>query len=531
MPVPKPLRPSLKPYGAYPLQNILRETASRLPDKVAIIDGDRTFTFAQLQTYSDQLAAALVGIGVSPGDRVGLLAPNCAEFEIAFFGIVKAGAIVSTINSGYREREIAHQLNNSGAELLIVHKATLDMAEAAKSDIPALKRMIIIEEDSDDAESFWGLLQSAPAVPPEIEVDPLKDLVALPYSSGTTGLPKGVMLTHQNLTSNVEQLINRPGEASACTEDDVVLIHLPLFHIYGMNALMNPCIALGATQVMMGRFDMESFLTLLSEHKVTALYSVPPVGLGLSQYPGVANYDLSSIRYGLFGAAPLSADLQNRIQSALGVPIFQGYGLTETSPLANLDFAEPERQRPGSIGPAASDTEEKVVDIEDPAKEVPFGESGELMIRGPQVMQGYYNDPAATAETLTSDGWLHTGDIVRMDEDGYVWVLDRKKELIKYKGFQVPPAELEGLLLEHPSVADAAVIGKADEESGEIPKAFVVRKEGEEPSAEDIMEFVAARVSTFKHVREVEFVDAIPKNPSGKILRRILVEQERAKSG
>ena len=531
MPIPTPVRKSTAPYEAHPLQDFLSRTAERLPDKVAIIDGDRKVTYRELQTYSDQLASALASMGIGKGDRIGLLAPNCIEFEVAFYGIVKAGAIASTLNSGYREREIAHQLNNSQAEVLIVHQALLEMAKAAKSDIPALKQMIVIKEDSTDADSFWGLIEASPASPPDITVDPMKDLVALPYSSGTTGLPKGVMLTHHNLTSNTEQLIRRPGEAFTCMEDDVVLIHLPLFHIYGMNVLMNPFIAVGATQVMMGRFDMEDFLKLLSSHKVTALFSVPPVGLGLSQYPGVSNYDLSSIKVGLFGAAPLSTDLQTRIQNRLGFPIIQGYGMTEASPLTNLDFIEPDQKRPGSIGPATADTEQKVVDVEDPTKDMPYGESGELMIRGPQIMQGYYNDPVATAETLTPDGWLHTGDIVRMDEDGYVWVLDRKKELIKYKGFQVPPAELEGLLLEHPSVADAAVIGKADEESGEIPKAFIVCKEGQEASAVDIMEFVASRVSTFKHIREVEFVDSIPKNPSGKILRRVLVEQERAKSG
>ena len=281
----------------------------------------------------------------------------------------------------------------------------------------------------------------------------------------------------------------------------------------------------------MGRFDMELFLSLLSEHKVTGLYSVPPVGLGLTLYPGVSNHDLSSLKWAFFGAAPMSPEMQNRIQDVMGFPILQGYGLTETSPLANADFIEPDRVRLGSIGPAASDTEQKVVDLESGTEEVAFGEPGELLIRGPQVMKGYYDNPEATAETITDDGWLHTGDIVRMDPDGYVWILDRKKELIKYKGFQVPPAELEGLLLEHPAIADAAVIGKADEESGEIPKAFVVRKQGEEVSDQDIMSFVAGKVATFKQIREVEFIDAIPKNPSGKILRRTLIEQERAKSG
>jgi long-chain acyl-CoA synthetase len=208
----------------------------------------------------------------------------------------------------------------------------------------------------------------------------------------------------------------------------------------------------------------------------------------------------------------------------------QGYGLTETSPVTNLDFVEPDRVRPGSVGPPLADTEERVVDLETGLNDVPAGDVGELLVRGPQVTSGYYGNPEATAETITPDGWLSTGDIVRMDADGYVWILDRKKELIKYKGFQVPPAELEGLLLEHPAIADAAVIGKADVEAGEIPKAFVVRKSGVDVSGQDVMSFVAGKVSTFKHVREVEFVDAIPKNPSGKILRRILIEEERAKS-
>ena len=311
----------------------------------------------------------------------------------------------------------------------------------------------------------------------------------------------------------------------------MILVHLPLFHIYGMNVLMNAGIHVGATQVMMGRFDMDLLLGLLSEHRVTQLYSVPPVGLGLTQYPAVSDYDLSSLRCGLFGAAPLSADLQTRIRDALGIPIIQGYGLTETSPVTNADFMEQERIRPGSIGPAMSDTDEKVVDVETGARELGTGEVGELLIRGPQVMKGYYDKTQATAEVLTEDGWLHTGDIVKMDPDGYVWVLDRKKELIKYKGFQVALAELEGVLLEHPAVADAAVIGKSDTEAGEVPKAFVVKKRESEVTGEELMGFVGPRVATFKQIREVEFVDATPKNPSGKILRRVLIEQERTRSG
>ena len=526
-----PQRPSLAPYESFPLQSLLSRTASRLPHKVAVIDGERSFTYRQLQEYSDRFAAALAAMGVSKGDYVGILAPNCAEFVIAFYGILKAGAVVTTVNSAYREREIAHQLNDSGAGVLLAHHDLLQTAEGARDDAPCVKRLISIGEGSGDPDSFWGLIERSQATLPSVSVDPKEDIAVLPYSSGTTGLSKGVMLTHYNLTTNVRQLIDRQGEAAAPGEDDVILVHLPLFHIYGMNVLMNPAIGLGATQVMMGRFDMDLFLTLISKHRVSTLFTVPPVGLRLTQYPAVGSYDLSALRLCFFGAAPLSGDMQGRIQETLGVAAIQGYGLTETSPFANSDYAEPERARPGSIGPAAADTEEKVVDLEAGTGEVAPGEAGELLIRGPQVMKGYYNNPQATAETITEDGWLHTGDIVRMDTDGYVWVLDRKKELIKYKGFQVPPAELEGLLLEHPAVADAAVIGKSDVESGEVPKAFVVRRPGMEVSDEELMGFVAGTVATFKQIREVEFVDAIPKNPSGKILRRVLVDQERARTG
>lgn len=524
---PKPVRSSLRPYAIKPVQQYISDAASRWPSKIAVIDGERRFTFGELNAHSDRLAAALAGMGVKKGDRIGLLAPNCAEFEIAFFGVMKTGATVTTINSGYREREIAHQLNNSRASILIVHDSLAEMADAAEPLLTAPPTVIVIRHDGTDPDSFWGLIAASPAVAPQVEIDPMEDIAVLPYSSGTTGLSKGVMLTHHNLTSNVDQFLKREGELAGPRPDDVVLVHLPLFHIYGMNVLMNPCIAIGNLQIMMGRFEMDGFLSLIEQHGVTSLYTVPPVLVGLAQYPGVKDHDLSALRYMFIGAAPLSEELQTRVQDVMGVPVLQGYGMTETSPYTNVDFAESDRRRPGSVGPAASDTEQKIVDVETGKVELPPGQDGELLMRGPQVMKGYFDDPEATAETLTEDGWLHTGDIARMDPDGYVWIVDRKKELIKYKGFQVPPAELEGLLLEHDGVADCAVIGKPDEESGEIPKAFVVRKDGASVDDTDLMQFVAERVATFKQVREVEFVEAIPKNPSGKILRRVLIEQER----
>ncbi|MCH8062872.1 MAG: AMP-binding protein [Chloroflexi bacterium] len=525
-----PQRASVAPFEKYPLQEILKRTAARVPEKVAIIDGEKSYTYRQLDEYSDRFSAALARLGIAKGDRVGIFAPNCVEFEIAFYGIIKAGAVATTINSAYREREVAHQINGAGAEVMVVHEELLPVAEAARDATPRLKRLIAINATSADPDSFWGMMENAPPAPPSVAIDPDIDLAALPYSSGTTGLNKGVMLTHFNLTSNLDQLLGLK-EEFVFRSDDVVLVHLPLFHIYGLHVLMNPTISVGGTQVMMGRFDMEEFLGLISRHRVTRLFTVPPVGLGLTQYPGVDKYDLTSLKTGIFGAAPLSSDLQQRIETSLGCPIIQAYGMTETSPYANSDFVEPELRKYGSVGPAAPDTEEKVVDLETGSKELPPGEIGELMIRGPQVMKGYFENPEATAETLTDDGWIRTGDIVRMNEEGYVWILDRKKELIKYKGFQVPPAELEGLLLEHPAVADAAVIGIPDVESGEVPKAFVVKKQGEEPSAAEIMDFVAEKVATFKRIKVVEFIDAIPKNPSGKILRRVLVEREREASG
>ena len=524
----KPPRPSMAPYAEYPLQDLLRRTALRLPEKVAVIDGERRFTYRELDRYSDRFAAALLGGDVSPGDRVALLAPNCVEFVLAFFGILKAGAVVTTMNSGYREREIAFQINDSGAETLIVHEALRPTADAARDDAPRLKNVITINEASGDPGSFWDMIEGAPPVVPSPPINHREDLAALPYSSGTTGLAKGVMLTHFNLTANPDQCFGTTSEAALMTEEDVVLVHLPLFHIYGLQVLMNGAIHVGATQVMMGRFDMDLLLGLLSDHRVTRLFTVPPVGLGLTAYPGVKNHDLSSMRLGCLAAAPSTADLQTRVGEVLNCPFIQGYGMTELSPVANMDYVDPGWARPGSVGPAVADTEEVVVDLESGTTEVAPGEIGELMVRGPQVMKGYYNNPQATSETITEDGWLHTGDIVRMDPDGYVWVLDRKKELIKYKGFQVPPAELEGLLLEHPGVGDVAVIGKEDLEAGEVPKAFVVLRAGANVSEDDLMGFVAGKVATFKQVREVEFIDSIPKNASGKILRRVLVEQERA---
>ncbi len=281
-----PLRTSKAPYAEYPLQDLLRRTALRLPKKVAVIDGERRFTYRELDRFSDRFAAALLSGDVSPGDRVALLAPNCVEFVIGFFGVLKAGAVVTTINSGYREREIAHQLNDSGAETLVVHEALRPTAEAARDDAPDLKTVITIGQGSGNGGPFWDMIETAPSVVPSPPINPVEDLAALPYSSGTTGLAKGVMLTHFNLTANLDQCFETEGEAALTTEDDVVLVHLPLFHIYGLQVLMNGAIHCGATQVMMGRFDMDLLLSLLSSHKVNPAFHGSACRTGSDGLPG-----------------------------------------------------------------------------------------------------------------------------------------------------------------------------------------------------------------------------------------------------
>ena len=519
-------RPSVAPYPSHPLHEYLLRAAENFGDKTAIVDGSQKLTFTQLREKTANLASALASMGIGKGDRVAIFAPNCWEYVASFYAISWIGAIVTTLNPSYREREVEFQLGDSGAKAIILDESLYPVLEPVLAQLTQLQQVIVIGGTAgQNSRTFEDLANSGLGSSPSIELNAGEDVVVLPYSSGTTGLPKGVMLTHSNLTSNVQQLIGRQ-EIGTPKPDDVLMVHLPLYHIYGMNVIMNVAVALGATQVMMGRFEMEQFLHLISTNRVSVLYTVPPVVLALTQFSGVRDHDLSALRLCFVGAAPMSADLQTKLESMIDVSTVQGYGLTESSPATNADYMEPLLKKPGSIGPPLPDTEEKVVDLDTGERELPRGELGELIIKGPQVMKGYWNNPDATADTLR-DGWLYTGDIATMDEDGYVYIVDRKKELIKYKGFQVAPAELEGLLLEHPSVSDAAVIGVPDDEAGEVPKAFVVANE--ELDAGQLMDWVAGQVAGFKQVRQVEFLGQIPKNPSGKVLRRVLVEREREK--
>lgn len=485
-----------------------------LHDQPAIIDGPsgRTVTYRELEQGIKLLAGGLAARGFGPGDTMALMAPNIPEYAFFFHAAAYAGGVVTTINPTYTPTEINHQLRDSGACILVTISMFLEAASAA-AEATDVKEVFSIDP-VDGVPSMFDLLGSSPLTQ-QVPVSD-EDVVVLPYSSGTTGRSKGVMLTHGNLTANIAQ-----SEPFLTTErGEVALAVLPFFHIYGMQVLMNGMLAAGLTIVTMPRFDLEEALRITQEHKVAWFFAVPPIVLALAKHPLVDSYDLSSIKIVFSGAAPLSAELGQECGQRLGCAVVQGYGMTELSPVshASLGFSH----RPGSSGLTICNTECRIVDPE--GNDCELEADGELWVRGPQVMAGYLNDPDATAATIDGDGWLHTGDIAHFDEDGYIYVVDRIKELIKYKGFQVPPAELEGLLLTHPGIADAAVIGIADPEAGELPKAYVCRAPGAELSAEEVMSFVADQVATYKRVRSVEFIDSIPKSAAGKILRRELRE-------
>jgi 4-coumarate--CoA ligase len=471
-------------------------------------------TYAALAEGVRRLAGGLVARGFAKGQTLALLAPNLPEYAVVFHGVAYAGGVVTTINPTYTEREIHHQLVDADARLLVTVAPFLEVARAAVEGT-AVEEIFVIGGAGDapgGAPSLTDLMGEPLAEQVPVDLD---DTVALPYSSGTTGVSKGVMLTHRNLVANVAQTLG-PAEVR---EDETLIAVLPFFHIYGMSVLMNCGLRTGATIITMPRFDLEQFLSAHQEYGVTRSFVAPPIVVALAQHPLVDSFDLSKLELVFSGAAPLSAELAIATGKRLGCDVVQGYGMTELSPVSHLTPVG--MFKPGSVGVTAPNTETRIVDPLT-GEDQGAGADGEIWVRGPQVMKGYLNNAEATAHTLDADGWLHTGDIGHVDEDDHVYVVDRLKELIKYKGFQVPPAELEALLLTHPAVADAAVVGIPDEEAGEIPAAYVVLRPDSQATAEELMAFVAGQVAHYKQVRHLEFIDAVPKSASGKILRREL---------
>ena len=496
---------------------VLGHTATRA-DKPALIDGPtgRVVTYGELDDAVRRLAGGLVARGFGPGRVLALMAPNLPEYTVVFHAVALAGGAITTINPTYTEREIRHQLVDAGATLLVTVPATLEVASAAAGGTGVTATAVIGSADGVPSLEEWYGDPLDEQVPVSNET-----VVVLPYSSGTTGLSKGVMLSHRNLVANIAQIVP-PGDFTA---DDVIIAVLPFFHIYGMQVLMNTGLSIGATIVTMPRFDLAQFLQLHQDHRITRTFVAPPIVVALAKHPAVEDYDLSSVRQVFSGAAPLSAELAEEAGGRLGCEVVQGYGMTELSPVSHMTPAG--GYKPGSVGVTVPNTETRIVDPLT-GEDLGLDSDGEVWVRGPQVMQGYLNNPEATAATIDDDGWLHTGDIGHIDADGHLYVVDRLKELIKYKGFQVAPAELEGILLTHPALADAAVVGLPDEEAGEVPVGYVVPKPDQWASPADIQEFVAGQVASYKQLRNVVIIDAVPKSPSGKILRRVLKDQAAA---
>lgn len=505
------------------------ERAAEHAEKPALIDGPsgRAVTYGELAERIAAMRGGLLARGFASGDALAIYLPNLPEYAVAFHAAASAGGRATTANPLYTAGELGHQLHDSGARFLLTAPQLLDTALAAAEEA-GVEEVFVVGEDPDhrqnQATPLAELLAAEPA--PVAAIDPAADLAALPYSSGTTGLPKGVMLSHRNLVANLVQA----RESLTVEEQDALIGCLPFFHIYGMTVIMNLGLRNGATIVTMPRFDLAQFLELIERHRVTVGFVVPPIALALAKHPAIDDADLSSLRYLMSGAAPLGPEMVEAVEARLGCMVAQGYGMTETSPVTHTIPMDPQRNRVGTVGPPLRGTECRLVDPES-GKDAGPGERGEVWIRGPQVMQGYLNNEEATAATIDADGWLHTGDIGIADEDGYCTIVDRLKELIKYKGFQVPPAELEALLLSHPAVADAAVVGVPDEEAGELPKAFVVVAQGKELDHEELMAWVGERVAPQKKIRLVEEIEAVPKSASGKILRRELTARERTATG
>lgn len=520
------------PTGLF-LHDVILQSCQRHPAKTALIDSScsRRITYAEYGELVESLARGLVSAGLKPGEVVAIFLPNSWEFAIAYHAATLAGGIPTLLNPSYREREVRYQLENSDAVFLITDAPLLENINLAS--LPALRRVFTTRHVNPGCEPFANLLRPSPTTRlPQPPLDSTQTLAALPYSSGTTGLPKGVMLSHYNLVANVYQVLGP--NAAPFIPDDIMLCFLPLYHIYGLTVGLSLTLTLGGTLVLMPRFDIQKLCALLIEENVTMMPMVPPAINALCHAVEAGVFPKNHhLRWIKSGAAPLAPELARRLTDLTGIIVNQGYGMTEASPVTHVGFCSPpQMNRPASIGQPLALTECRILDPNEKDSnekdssdnEVPPGEPGELVMRGPQIMLGYWKEPQATAAVLR-DGWYYSGDIVRVDAEGFYYVLDRRKEMIKYKGFAVAPAEVESVLLEHPAVRDCGVVAKPNLEAGEIPCAFVVLRDTFNASTAldaELRAFVADRLAHHKQPREVHFVEAVPRTPSGKVLRREL---------
>ncbi len=513
------------------LHDLVLDSCRRNPQKTALVDAScgRRLTYAEYGDAVESLARGLIAAGVKPGDVVAIFLANSWEFATAYHATTLAGAIPTLLNPTYREREVRFQLENSGAVILISDGPNLEGINLA--GLPNLRRVYTTRKHSPGTDPFENLFSRVTTTYPKPDQSSEQTLAALPYSSGTTGLPKGVMLSHYNLVANVYQLLGP--HATTLNSADTILCCLPLYHIYGLNVMLNPALILGATLVLVPRFHVAQMTQLMIDERATMMPLVPPAINALCQAAEAGQFPRDhSVRWVKSGAAPLAPDLPRRFTALTNILVCQGYGMTEASPVTHCGYVAPELYHPESIGHPLAATDCRVLaqtdidpaDTPDQLTEAPSGVPGELVMRGPQFMLGYWKEPQATAAVLR-DGWYWSGDIVTRDREGFYRVVDRRKEMIKYKGFPVAPAEVEAVLLEHPAVKECGVVGRPNETAGEIPVAFVALRDGfvdSQKLGDELCAFVADRLTHYKQPREVHFVDAVPKTASGKILRREL---------
>lgn len=515
------------------VHDLVLESCRRNPEKTALVDAScgRRIAYAEYGEIVESLARGMIAAGINAGEVVAIFLANCWEFAAAYHAITLAGAIPTLLNPTYREREVRYQLGNSGAVLLISDGPNLEGINLG--GLSDLRKVYTTRTYATGAAPFSDILKPVTTSFPKPVQPSAQTLAALPYSSGTTGLPKGVMLSHLNLVANIYQLLG-PNSVHL-TGDDRILCILPLYHIYGLNVILNPALILGATLVLMPRFQAQQLIALLIEEQITMMPLVPPAMNALCQAAEAGQFPRDhKVYWAKSGAAPLAPDLARRFTALTNILVCQGYGMTEASPVTHVGFLDPALYRPDSIGHPVAQTECRVLAQSDldalaspETTEASVGEPGELVMRGPQIMRGYWKEPQAT-DTVLRDGWYWSGDIVTRDGEGFYRVVDRRKEMIKYKGFPVAPAEVEAVLLEHPAVRECGVVGRPDAAAGEIPVAFVALRESFFASGkleEELCAFVAERLTHYKQPRQIYFIDAIPKTASGKLLRRELRKQ------
>ncbi|KAL3529017.1 hypothetical protein ACH5RR_008339 [Cinchona calisaya] len=506
-----------------PLHTYCFEDLPKFRSRACLINGatDEIYTFEQVELISRKVASGLNNIGIQQGDTIMILLPNSPEFVFAFLGASFRGAIATMANPFFTSNEVTKQANASKAKLVITQGCYVQKVEdyARENGI----KVVCIDTTPEGCLHFSEVVKADENDLPEVEISP-DDVVALPYSSGTTGLSKGVMLTHKGLVTNVAQQVDGDNP-NFYIHNEVMICVLPLFHIYSLNSILLCGLRAGTTILIMQKFEIVTFLELIQKYKVSVAAFVPPIVLAIAKSPVVDNYDLSSVKTVLSGAAPLGKELEDAVRAKFpNAKLGQGYGMTEAGPVLAMCSAfakEPYEIKSGGCGSVVRNAEMMIIDP-DTGFSLRRNQPGEICIRGDQIMKGYLNDVEATERTIDKDGWLHTGDIGYIDDDDELFIVDRLKELIKYKGFQVAPAELEALLLTHPCISDAAVVPMKDEAAGEVPVAFAVKSKDSNITEDEIKQFISKQVVFYKRINRVFFVDAIPKSPTGKILRKDL---------